>query len=633
MTAAGRTLWPAPFLDQRGNRRAGLAILVYEKGKGPAPDGDDSLVLAQLYTDDALTVPRNQTTSPVVTDADGNETSIKAAPGSYDAYVGGETIPFVVVDISAGAAVATVAADLAALESALPGTYVKSALVTATDAATVTFDLTAGTRQKVTLGGNRTLAVTGDTLNPLFTIVLQTGAGGFAPTWWAGIAWQAGAPPTVTTTSNRRDVFSFIRLGAGDYLGFIVAQNIAGPPTAPAAPTSIVATAGNATADVAFTPGSSNGAARDGCRITPYIGATAQTPQVFATTATTQTVTGLTNGVTYTFKVEDHNAVGYSTPLSAASNSVTPSNITAPPAPTIGTATAGAASATVTHTPNGNGGSAITGCRITPYIAGVAQTAQTFMDTATTHNVTGLTNGTVYTFKVALINIAGPGADSAASNSVTPAAAGVTFVNSASNPSAGGWLLFVPAGTAVGDLMIVAGCLLQSGAFTMTPPAGWTSLDVIEGAGGTYNPRLRVWTRVATSGDVAGGVSYTWTSDSPARTNGMMVVLHGQAVSSPINAYAFAASVAEGTSAVAPTVTSTVDGCRVVRFFAGVDSAGGDDAPTCPATSRISIGNADHYLGCGASDAAQPTAGATGTATATFPQASSWATATIAVKP
>ncbi len=94
MTTAGRTVWPAPFLDQRGNKRAGLPITVYVKGKGPTPDGDGSLDLADLFTDDGLTTPGP---NPVTTDADGNETAIKAAPGAYDAYIAGETVPFAVV--------------------------------------------------------------------------------------------------------------------------------------------------------------------------------------------------------------------------------------------------------------------------------------------------------------------------------------------------------------------------------------------------------------------------------------------------------------------------------------------------------------------------------------------------------
>ena len=51
----------------------------------------------------------------------------------------------------------------------------------------------------------------------------------------------------------------------------------------------------------------------------------------------------------------------------------------------------------------------------------MAQTAQTFNSTSTSETVTGLTNGSAYTFTVAAINGVGTGTASAASNSVTPA--------------------------------------------------------------------------------------------------------------------------------------------------------------------------------------------------------------------
>jgi hypothetical protein len=92
-----------------------------------------------------------------------------------------------------------------------------------------------------------------------------------------------------------------------------------------------------------------------------------------------------------------------------------------PGAPTIGTATAGNTQATVNWTaPASDGGSPITGYKVIPYIAGVAQSAQTFNSTATSQTVTGLTNGTTYKFRVAAINAVGAGKNSNASNAVTP---------------------------------------------------------------------------------------------------------------------------------------------------------------------------------------------------------------------
>ena len=88
-----------------------------------------------------------------------------------------------------------------------------------------------------------------------------------------------------------------------------------------------------------------------------------------------------------------------------------------PDAPTIGTATAGDASASVTFTAPANVG----GSAITAYYA-VSNPGQVTVSGATSPiSVTGLTNDTAYTFNVWALNSYGPGAFSAASNSVTPA--------------------------------------------------------------------------------------------------------------------------------------------------------------------------------------------------------------------
>jgi uncharacterized repeat protein (TIGR01451 family) len=95
---------------------------------------------------------------------------------------------------------------------------------------------------------------------------------------------------------------------------------------------------------------------------------------------------------------------------------------TTPGAPTIGTATAGNAQASVTFTaPVSNGGSAITGYTVTSSPGGLTATG-----TASPITVSGLTNGTAYTFTVRATNSVGTGPTSAASNSVTPVAATLT---------------------------------------------------------------------------------------------------------------------------------------------------------------------------------------------------------------
>ncbi len=90
--------------------------------------------------------------------------------------------------------------------------------------------------------------------------------------------------------------------------------------------------------------------------------------------------------------------------------------VTVPGAPTIGTATAGNGSATVSYTPPGfNGGSTIFTYTATSSPGGITGSA-----TGGPVIVSGLTNGTPYTFTVTATNTVGTSPPSAASNSVSP---------------------------------------------------------------------------------------------------------------------------------------------------------------------------------------------------------------------
>ena len=88
-----------------------------------------------------------------------------------------------------------------------------------------------------------------------------------------------------------------------------------------------------------------------------------------------------------------------------------------PNAPTIGTATGANASASVTFTaPADVGGGAITGYSVVSTPSGIIGTGASSPVT-----VSGLSNGTAYTFTVFATNAYGPSPLSAASNSATPA--------------------------------------------------------------------------------------------------------------------------------------------------------------------------------------------------------------------
>ena len=220
----------------------------------------------------------------------------------------------------------------------------------------------------------------------------------------------SASPITVTgLTNGTAYTFTVIATNANGNSPASTASNSVTPSSVPGAPTIGTATAGNAQTIVAFTAPASNG----GSPITGYT-VTSNPGNITGTGSTSPiTVTGLTNGTAYTFTVVATNANGNSLP-SSASNSVTPSTV--PGAPTVGTATEGNAQVTVTFTaPASNGGSAITGYTVTSNPGNI-----TGSGSASPITVTGLTNGTAYTFTVIATNANGNSLPSSASNSVRP---------------------------------------------------------------------------------------------------------------------------------------------------------------------------------------------------------------------
>jgi Fibronectin type III domain len=180
----------------------------------------------------------------------------------------------------------------------------------------------------------------------------------------------------------------------------------------PPAPRSVRATPDNTSAVLQWAPPTSNGGRPiGGYVVTPYVGGAARTPRVFTTPATTQTISELTNGTTYTFDVAATNAVGTGA-RSAQSAAITVGAPVTPTVKALGTST----QAVVTWNAPANNGFPITSYVVFVYHGGVLQTAETHTLTctqpcapATTSTVTGLTNGSLYTFKVEAHNSQGVG--------------------------------------------------------------------------------------------------------------------------------------------------------------------------------------------------------------------------------
>jgi hypothetical protein len=249
--------------------------------------------------------------------------------------------------------------------------------------------------------------------------------------------WSRFVPsPTSTVTSA---VVSGLTNGT-QYFFRVVAVNVAGesdpssppyasatpqalPPAAPAAPTAV---GGNGLASLTWTTPFDSGSA-----ITDYeiqyssdSGVNWTTFPDGTSTLASATVTGLTNGTAYVFRVAARNLNGLSNYSPASSPAVTP--LAPASAPAITTAVAGDSQVTVAWTtPADNGGSGISDYIVQFRTDVVGSSWQTFNDgvaTGTSATVIGLTNGISYRFRVAAITGFGTGNFSVESNAVTPLA-------------------------------------------------------------------------------------------------------------------------------------------------------------------------------------------------------------------
>ncbi len=94
------------------------------------------------------------------------------------------------------------------------------------DGSTITLDLSVSNLHSVTLGGNRTIALSNAKVGQIFSIrLLQDGTGSRTITWFTTIKWAGGSAPTLTTTASKADWIGFICTGSGTYDGFVMSAN------------------------------------------------------------------------------------------------------------------------------------------------------------------------------------------------------------------------------------------------------------------------------------------------------------------------------------------------------------------------------------------------------------------------
>jgi len=99
------------------------------------------------------------------------------------------------------------------------------------DATTVTFDLDVANVHQVTLGADRTFALSNASSGQRFMVrVEQNGTGGHSGLWWSTIKWAGGTPPVQpdgTSNANEAALYGFLCVGTNTYDGFVIGTGIA----------------------------------------------------------------------------------------------------------------------------------------------------------------------------------------------------------------------------------------------------------------------------------------------------------------------------------------------------------------------------------------------------------------------
>ena len=183
-------------------------------------------------------------------------------------------------------------------------------------------------------------------------------------------------------------------------------------------------------------------------------------------------------------------------------------------------------------------------------------------------------------------------------------------------PSGGTLDLDVPPGVVAGDLLVAQVVYNAGGTATITPPAGWNTIDVVTNPSHLIMQGL-YW-REATASE-PGQYSFTVTSGGPDTASGAIAAYGDVDMSDPIDAVAGQAN-GTSTNVVAPSITTAQPDTSLVAFFAVRDD--GTVTPPAGMTERWDINSAAGVGATGESMAAAAeeqlaAAGPTGTRTAT----------------
>jgi MSHA biogenesis protein MshQ len=196
-----------------------------------------------------------------------------------------------------------------------------------------------------------------------------------------------------------------------------------------------------------------------------------------------------------------------------------------------------------------------------------------------------------------------------------PSWGSITYVASSaptlSSGTVGSVTITAPVGLATGDALIAFVGQNTSGLpIVNTVPTGWTL--VLEKNDGS-SIGVAVYSRVATSADVASTTTYTWTFQGSARSGGLMLDFRGVLNTAPV---VTSAATVNGTSSnyTAPSITPGISNTELVVLFAADNGNGGINVPTGMTSANVgATGAGPNGLVIGAFTAALSASTATGT--------------------
>ena len=249
------------------------------------------------------------------------------------------------------------------------------------------------------------------------------------------------------------------------------------PNTPPSAPTSLSTSAGNQSAVITFTPGTSGSSPITNYKYSIDNGAT-YTAFSPAVTTSPVVITGLTNGQAYSIKLLAVNVDGDGIPSDTIT--VTPHSV--PDAPTNLVATYNApGSVSISFTPGSNGGETITNY-LYSIDCGASFTALSPVDGTSPITISGLTIGQSYCIELIASNVLGAGV---ASSSVQYAATGLpaapTSITWADLKNGSIAVSFVPGSDAASPILNYQYSLDGGSTFTALSPVDSMSPITISG--------------------------------------------------------------------------------------------------------------------------------------------------------